>query len=188
MNYINHGNTILGEQVYIMVSTKPQTGDILLYRSNSLLSRLIRLFSGKWSHASIVFDSWYKNFVAEAEAKGVMPNSITDSIKGCEILVLRPKFEFDFKVLDQLVTSHLGKHRYNFFLLLFVQLVWQLSGKRWWLYHGDKGDKLKRAICGQFCAFIYHVYSGDKLFPDWVKATPQSIFESDLFDHYTLEV
>jgi len=159
-----------------------KTGDIILYRTNHLLSKLIRFFSkSQWSHSSIVFDSWYKLFAAEADIEGVVPNTIEDSIKDCEILILRPKFQFEEKPLDQLITSHLGKHRYNFFLLIVVQLIYQLTGK--WIAKGDDGDRLKRAICGQFNMYIWHVYSNEELFKDWYKATPQSIFESDLFEH-----
>jgi hypothetical protein len=127
-------------------------------------------------------------FVAEADSEGVVPNDIEHSIKGCEILVLRPKFDFDAKKLDQLITSHLGKHEYGFFKLIVIQLVWQLSGKRWWIGKGDNNDKLKRAICGEFVAYIWHVYSGGVLFKDWYKATPQTLFESKLFEHYNLEI
>jgi hypothetical protein len=66
--------------------------------------------------------------------------------------------------------------------------VWQLSGKRWWLYSGDNGDKLKRAICGQFVAYIWHVYSGEKYFTTWYQDTPQSLFESDLFEHINIQL
>jgi hypothetical protein len=165
-----------------------RTGDVLLYKSNSLLSKLIRFFSGKYSHASIVFDSWYKCFVAEADKEGVVPNTIEDSIKGCEILVLRPKFEFDVKGLDQLVTSHLGKHRYNYFLLIIMQLIYQLSNKKIWLYLGETGAKLHRTVCGQFVAYVYNEYSGGKYFTDWAMATPESLFESDLFEHFEINV
>ena len=171
-----------------MKTQEIKTGDVLLYRSSSLLSRIIRFFSGKYSHASIVFDSWYKCFVAEADMKGVVPNSIEDSIKGCEILVLRPKFDFDIKLLDQLITSHLGKHRYNFFLLIIMQLVYQLSNKKIWLYWGKNGKQLRKTVCGQFVAYIYNEYSQGKNFNDWAKATPQSLFESDLFEHLELEI
>lgn len=159
-----------------------KTGDILLYHSHTLIGKLIRYFSKSYySHAAIVFDSWGAVLVAEADSKGVIPNRVKHSIKGCEILVLRPKFEVDPKQLDVMITLELGKHKYNFFLLIVMQLIYQLSNKKVWIYWGENGRKLRKTVCGQFCAYIYNEYNGK--FPDWAKATPQSLFESDLFEH-----
>lgn len=168
-----------------MIVSNLKTGDILLYRSNSLLSRLIRYFSGKYSHAGLVMDSWGKLFIAEADKEGVVANKVEQSIKGCEILVLRPKYQFDPKTLNQLITSTLGKHEYGFWKLLVVQLVWQVSGKKWWIGSNDNHN-LKRAICGEYVCYIYHILSDEQLFKDWYKATPQSIFETDLYEHFNL--
>jgi len=162
------------------------TGDILLYKSQTLIGKLIRYFSkSNYSHASIAFDSWGTVLIAEADSKGVIPNTIVDSIKGCEILILRPKFEVDPKMLDIMITLELGKHKYNFFLLLFMQLVYQLSNKKIWLYWGQHGKKLRKTVCGQFCEYIYNEYNNS--FPNWETATPQSLFESDLFEHIKYE-
>ena len=170
-----------------MIISETKTGDILLYEGHSTISPFIKFFSkSPYSHSGIIFDSWNSPFVAEADSQGVLPNTIETSIKGSEILVLRPVFDFDPKALDILITSHLGKHRYGFSLLLFVQLVYQLSGRRIWLSYGDNNDQLKRTICGQFVAYIWHVYSKEELFKDWWKATPASLFSSQLFTQYQL--
>lgn len=44
-----------------------------------------------------------------------------------------------------------------------------------------------KAIGGQFVAYIWHVYSGEKYFTNWYQATPQSLSESDLFEHINIE-
>ena len=44
-----------------------KTGDILLYKSQTIIGKLIRYFSkSNYSHASIAFDSWGTVLIAEA--------------------------------------------------------------------------------------------------------------------------
>jgi hypothetical protein len=170
-----------------MGSTKPQTGDILLYRKNSFLSKAIQWFEKcPWSHASLVFDVYGEILVSEAEAKGLIANDIPTSIKDCEILILRPKFEVNPVILSKFIAPNLGKHRYGFIRLTIVQIVWQLFHK--WILNESKYDKLRRVICGMWVAYVYYNLSGEKYFLRWYRDTPASIFESDLFEHYTLEV
>jgi len=58
-------------------------------------------------------------FVAESEIKGFVPNKLMDSIKGNEIWVMRYIKPIDEKKFAQMITSMLGKHRYDFASLLF---------------------------------------------------------------------
>jgi len=162
-----------------------RTGDVLLYRDRKFLSKAIQWFEKcKWSHTSLVINIWDTNFTEEAEIEGLVINKIEDSIKGNEILLLRPKFNYDSIELSKQVISMAGKHRYNFFKLIIVQIIWQVF--HIWVGKVDTNDKLRRVICGEFVAYVYHILSKDILFKDWYEATPKSLFESDLFEHYNL--
>jgi hypothetical protein len=168
-----------------MKITELQTGDVLLYKSTSWLSKAIRFFSkSKYSHASVVFDCWFNFFVAEADRKGVLVNSIENSIKGCEILVLRPKQSVN-QSFNVYITRTLGNYEYGFFKLAVVQLVWQLSLHNIWL--GKTKGEPKHFICGEYVEYMFHKYFFDQHFLNWRKATPQTLFESDFFTHYNLE-
>jgi hypothetical protein len=183
---VENVNTIRNDQFII------KTGDVALYHTNTFLSKAIQWFErNRYSHAGIAFDSWYKLFIAEAELKGFVANDPIESFGKCEILMLRPKFEFDFKALDMFITKNLGKHPYSLWYLIPVQIVWQISsrlGHPLWIGGSRSDDKLRAAICGQITEWTWHMVTNGELFKDWKTATPASLFESDLFDHYTLEV
>ncbi len=162
-----------------------KTGDVILYRRKTFLSKAIQWFEkNKWSHAGLVVKIYGSDFVEEAEAKGLLINTLMDSIKKCEIMLLRPKFNPNTISFSKLVIPMAGKHRYNFIKLLFVQVNWQLF--HIWLAKKDNNDKLRRVICGEFVAYVYHVFTKGELFKDWFKATSKSLFESDQFEHINL--
>jgi len=163
-----------------------KTGDVLLYSTNTFLSKAIQWFEKcKYSHASLVFDVWNNKLVSEAERQGLMANDIVTSIGKCDMLVLRPKFKVNQIDLDLLVAQNLGKHRYNFLKLIVVQAVWQLTHK--WILNEGKNDKLKRVICGEWVVYVYYTLSKGINFNRWYRDTPASIYQSDLFDHFPLE-
>jgi len=166
--------------------TELKTGDVLLYRSNHFLSKAIQKFEHcPWSHASIVFNVEDVQLVTESAIEGTIPNTVVDSIKGCDILVLRPRFKFNSKALNSQIIPLLGKHRYDFFKLIVVQAIWQLTHK--WILDESKNESLRRAICGELVAYIYYKYTEGKYFTNWYRVAPKDLFESDLFDHITYD-
>jgi hypothetical protein len=162
--------------------------DIILYRKTKFsLSKIIQWFEKcKWSHGSLVFDVYGKILTSEAESNGLMANTILESIKGCEIMVLRPKFNIDTIILSQFIAENLGKHRYNYFKLIIVQAIWQLTHR--WILNEYKSESLRRVICGEWVAYVIYKLTNLKEFELWYRATPKSLFESVYFEHYKIEL
>jgi hypothetical protein len=86
ISHVASGN--LKDKQVIMITTKQVTaGDIVLYRGNSEISKLIRFFDdAECNHASICVA---KGQVGEATATGLKKNNIESSIKGNEYVVVR---------------------------------------------------------------------------------------------------
>lgn len=162
-------------------------GDVLLYSGSSWISRAIEKFEhSPWSHASLVFDIYGEILTSEAEQQGLMANDVPTSIKGCKMIVLRPKFNINPQETSQFIAVNLGKHRYGFFRLIIAQAIWQVF--HIWILNDDTSEPLKRVICGEWVAYAFFKIYQIEEFKLWYKATPASLFESDLFDHYDLNV
>jgi len=155
-----------------------KTGDILLYESNSFFSKSHTLFTkGKVNHVGICLEIWDEMFVAESEIKGFVPNKLMDSIKGNEIWVMRYIKPIDEKKFAQMITSMLGKHRYDFASLLFFQLWYSLTGN--WIGKKDKNAS-KRLYCSEAIAYIYSKLVFEML--EWWKYNPKMIWDEENFD------
>jgi len=159
-----------------------QPGNILLYRSEKLLSKLIRFFQKcPYHHAGIVVELWGELFVAESNSHGLTVNKLEDSIKGSQILILQPQFEIDYIQINKFVIPILGKHKYDIMSLLVFQLYYTLTGV--WLGKHDEHAS-KRLYCSEFVAYVYHrLYD---VFHEWWKTNPRMIFENSSFNHFEL--
>jgi hypothetical protein len=157
-------------------------GYVLLYRSEKLLSRLIRFFQkSPYHHAGLVIELWGEIFVAESDSHGLTVNRIKDSIKGYTNIVLQPKFEYDPIKINKFVVPILGKHKYDSMSLLFYQLVYLITGK--WIGRKDEHAS-KRLYCSEFVAYVF--YNLNNIFEDWYKTNPRMIFENPNFTHFKL--
>jgi hypothetical protein len=162
-----------------------RSGDVILYSGRSFVSKAIQFFErSRWSHASLVFDIYGELLTSEADAEGLIANDIKTSIKGCDIIVLRPKFEVNNFELSKFIAPCLGKHRYDFFRLIFVQIIWQLFHV--WILNEESSEPLKRTICGEWVTYVlYKLFRYDS-FSNWYEATPVTLFESELFEHINI--
>ncbi len=161
-------------------------GDVLLYSGHQWISRAIEWFEkSPWSHASLIFDVYGELLTSEAEQQGLIANTVPSSVVGCKMLVLRPKFAFSPHALSQFVASNLGKHRYGFFRLIIVQAIWQIF--HLWILDDNTSEPLKKVICGEWVTYAYFKLLNIQEFEQWYEATPVTIFQSDLFDHYDLD-
>jgi hypothetical protein len=157
-------------------------GYILLYRSEKLLSKLIRFFQKcPYHHAGVVIELWGELFVAESNSHGLTVNRLADSIKVSTILILRPKFEFDSIAINKFVVPILGKHKYDMMSLIVYQLIYLLTRK--WFGRKDVHAS-KRLYCSEFVAYVFFSLHG--IFPDWYKTNPRMIFDNSNFDHFDL--
>lgn len=159
-----------------------QPGYVLMYRSEKLLSRLIRFFQkSPYHHTGLVIELWGELFVAESDSHGLTVNKLSDSIKGYKIVVLKPKFEFDPIVINKFVVPLLGKHKYDVMSLFVYQVIYLITGN--WIGRKDTHAS-KRLYCSEFVAYVFHSLYGK--FNDWYKTNPRMIFENTSFDHFEL--
>lgn len=160
-----------------------RTGDILLYRSNHLLGKLIRFFTRSTvNHAGIVVELWGELFVAESEAKGFVLNRVADSIRGRDILVRRHLISVNTRSFAILIAGMVGKHRYDYFSLLFFQVVYAVTGK--WIGKEDKHAS-KRLYCSEAVAYIYN--KEISIMRNWWEYTPKMLLKGFGFDTYQLK-
>jgi len=160
-----------------------QAGFILLYKSNSFVSRMIRFFMKcPYHHAGLVVELWGELFVAESNMHGLTVNNLLDSIKKSKILVLKPKIEVDPIQINKFVIPILGKHKYDIMSLIVYQVIYLFTGK--WIGRKDEHAK-KRLYCSEFVAYVYFSLYG--IFPEWYKTNPRMIFENSNFDHFLLQ-
>ena len=160
-----------------------QAGYVLLYRSNKLISRLIRFFQkSPYYHAGLVVELWGELFVAESDRHGLTVNRLIDSIKGDGITILQPKFEYDPIQINKFVIPILGKHKYDMMSLFFYQVIYLMTGK--WIGRRDEHAS-KRLYCSEFVAYVFHCLY--QKFDDWYKTNPRMIFENPNFNHFELE-
>lgn len=159
-----------------------QPGDVLLYHSHNLISKVIRFFiKSPFSHASLVVELWGELFIAESTMKGLTVSPLRDSIKGSKILILKPKMEIDPIKINKFVIPLLGKHKYDLMSSLIFQFIFLITGK--WI--GLRGVQAKnRLYCSEFVAFVF--FSLYNIFPDWYEINPRMIFENPNFDHFVL--
>jgi hypothetical protein len=160
-----------------------QPGYILLYRSEKLLSKIIRFLQKcPYHHSGIVIELWGELFVAESKTHGLSVNRLHDSIRRSKIMVLKPKFEYDPIQINKFVVPILGKHKYDIMSLLFYQFIYLITGK--WIGRRDEHAS-KRLYCSEFVAYVFH--SLFNVFHDWYKTNPRMIFENPNFDHFVLK-
>lgn len=169
--------------------TELHEGSILLFSSKSFIARAIQFFQrNRYNHAGLLvklFEEWY---VAEAEARGLVLNKLADRLHGNKVLMLTPKFEGKPAEITKTVVPMVGKHRYDFFSLLFFQMIYTITG--WFnrpVWIGRRGNAAgKRLYCSEVCALVYHVVYG--MFSQWWKYNPAMLYNSNQFTHHKVEV
>ncbi len=152
-----------------------RVGDIILFSGKGFIARAIQLFQGRrWNHAGLIVDVWGQLFVLEAVAKGVVLNTIEDSLdlNSDNVMVMRPNFKVakDFsKVAVELTEGH----KYDYAALLWHQLIFKITGRRRWV--GRRHTAENKLYCSELCAYVYnHLHD---LFPIWWKTSPAMLRE-----------
>ncbi len=169
--------------------TKLEEGSILLFSSKSFIARAIQFFQrNKYNHAGLLiklFNEWY---VAESEAKGLVLNRLSDRLHNNKVLMLIPNFETKPAEITRTVVPMVGKHRYDFFSLLFFQMIYTVTG--WFnrpVWIGRRGNAAgKRLYCSEICALVYFIVYG--VMEKWWKYNPAMLYDSTLFTHHKVIV
>jgi hypothetical protein len=156
-------------------------GDILLLSGNSLLAKLIQLFTRcRWNHAQMYRKN---NIVWESLEHGWQMTDLRKRLKGNRIIVKRPTFTFDEKKLCELADSWIGKKPYDFMGTLFFQMLHQSFGG--WI--GKKGKKAeKRLYCSEAVMTLFNEITGR--FEKCYEMAPEDIADDNTnFDTFDLE-
>lgn len=154
-----------------------QTGDIILSQTNTLLSKIIRLFTRSISsHSEILVKVWDYKQVNGATGFGIRGSDLLHEIKKRKIIILRHKnytngiSKESEKQLATRICSKLGT-KYDFASLLYYQIIYQLFNK--WI--GKTEEKaLNRLYCFEYVAWCYNL-------PNWWKYTANSFLENKDF-------
>lgn len=165
-----------------------KTGDIVLFHSDfkfyspiSYLSAAIRFFADiYYNHVGIIIKNWDVPMVNEAVGRGIISDIVTDRLRGKEIKILRPKFEFLEKELAIKANNKLGNTGYDFSGLLFYQLIFQLT--KVWIGTKNKQRAEKRMYCYEYVAFLINQIKPD-IYQDWWEIDPNKLInDSDNFE------
>lgn len=168
-------------------------GDIILHRSEFKATRPssypappIRLIAHTFfNHLSVVnyrdSDRQEEKVIVEAVGRGVLPTEITERLKGCTVLVLRPKTEYQPKTLEEQenlikrINSKIGT-KYDFGGCFIHQAIFNITGK--WIGRTLKAAESK-FYCYEFGAWIWNKIPFLKY---WWKIKPKAWIESiDVF-------
>lgn len=155
------------------------TGDIVLIRSNKILSKLIRLFTnGIYSHAEIIIKNWDYNELNGAVKIGIRGTDFYRYCKGKNIAILRKKDIIknglnyqNEKILATRANSKKGI-KYDYWSLLYFQVVYQLFHK--WIGRTEE-KALKKMYCSEYIAWIFELNK-------WWTKTPQDLYNEITFE------
>lgn len=158
-----------------------QTGDIVLYRSNSLLSRLIRFFTmSEFSHAELIVKNWGYDELTGSVSIGVRGTDFYRYSKGKHISIVR---HFDNRDgIDSNEERRIAQRanfmkgvKYDFLSLLWFQPIFQIIN-RW---NGRTKEKAEnRMYCSEYVAWVYELES-------WWNYIPADLYyEGDFYCVY----
>jgi hypothetical protein len=152
-----------------------KTGDILLVSGKWLLARMIqKVTRSKWNHAGVMVWLWGELFVAEAEKEGLQLTR-WDGSKYCngypqdrELMIMRCKVALPEKEVAMFIMPLMGRKRYDFFSLVFHQVIWNLV-KVWTGKREERADD--RFYCSEFAAYVVNHFQ-PTLFGKWWTTNP----------------
>jgi hypothetical protein len=164
-----------------MLIKELQTGDILLYEKDKVVSKTIQILTKcKYGHCGTVIRVGKNIFVFEAIEMGYRCRLLEETLLDCiGIVVKRPTFEFDKELLYKWHSSKLGE-RYDYEGTVFQQLTLTLFG---W-YVGQTGDKT--LFCSEAALRGLNIASNNNYFQDSQKAPSDLLYNFTDFSTYDL--
>jgi hypothetical protein len=147
-----------------------KTGDILICKRKSFLSKLIRkVTKSEWSHTSAVIDIWGKIYIVEMQSKGVELIAYDEWVDKWkyEYIIFRNPFEIDAAEFSKKALSVVGrKTKYDYFTFIF-RIPYKIVTNKY-KYKGEEIET-RRMICSQLTAWLNDL-------PEWYKSTPEKQF------------
>jgi len=168
------------------------TGTFLLVSGTSDQARAIQRFqvktdpeAGIYNHSGILLQTRHDIYVVEqTQIKGrklkaaSRPTLLKHYQEGdYKLLYLKPAFEFDEKVFEQILMDHMAIP-YDYFSLLHDQVLRTIHRGLW---VGRKHGAWKRAVCHEFGQYIWNQYTSGVMFKDYYKGDIAVQFRSPYF-------
>lgn len=165
-----------------------KTGDCLIVKGKSWLSKAIRFFTkSDYTHSGILYWCYDELMVIEETTytRGiglVMTTfaSYLDSNKG--LLIRHPKFEIDGSEYGKYMLPFLGKLKYSLWDLIVAQPIFQITKKinKIGIWIGGRSIKDNRTVCSGWNYFVYNHFTNK--FKDWFEKTPSDLVIDENFD------
>jgi hypothetical protein len=151
-----------------------KTGDIIVFytpfnwkKIPTYLAALIRFFAKvKYNHCAVYVKNWGQGFINEAIDKGVIPEIASHRLRNVHVKIIRnPRVgTVPEDVIARKANRVLGYTKYDYLGTMFHQLIWQLSGKRWWIGPKTREEAEKKMYCYEYAAWVHEEY-----YPNWWK-------------------
>jgi len=159
---------------------KISTGDVLLVSSSNWLGEKIQDFQKcKWNHAGIFLIIENELYLCDAQKHGIRLIRFKEYKTSSRLMILRPKRKVHRKKLVHFILPYVGNTPYDFVSLVLYQPIRFLFGK--WIGRKNK-EANKRFTCSEWVAYIYK-----DVFPEWWKAAPVDLFNSEFFEKEILK-
>ncbi|MCB1712312.1 MAG: hypothetical protein KDH96_07510 [Candidatus Riesia sp.] len=144
---------------------KFKTGDILHCYRNTLVSKLIKLFTkSKYSHTATIVMCWGQPYVIDVQNNGVQPKPLEYWLKKYKYKFIIARHPQLIKPEDQYARQAFAKvsvNKYDYISLLFIHPIYALTGI--WLAKGDPDRR--KDICSEYVARLYDLKSPEKYTP-----------------------
>jgi len=160
-----------------------KTGDIILTSSNTFLAKAIKWFTkSKYNHIGTILIVEDIIYIVESNSydggAGVINTPIDSYLNSDKkLLFRRPYFNINEEAFTSFCLENVGKFKYDFKTLLFIQPWHTLTGG--WL-GTKKVENDSRLICSQFIAYLFHTLHKN-LFRNYHSMTPADFVNSHLF-------
>ena len=135
-----------------------------LLKPTTYISAVIRIFAKvKYSHVSNVVDNRHNEIggieihesIIDKNNNGYVSRSFEESIKGCNIIILKPKYAgFDVSKFTQRTYKLLNKTPYDIHALIYDELLLNVTGSSAAIDE-FKAEKSNKAICYKTVYFCH---------------------------------
>lgn len=168
---------------YSLFRDKIETGDIILFRGKSILSKTIQFFDKSYyNHIGIAYWSYGRLFIVDSNENGVRPDFMSYRMRDyVDFCVIRPKHIVMFKITCLEKCLELGENvaRYDFLLLLRIacKKYFNIDLKR-------LGDK-SRYICSEYVQY-YTNHLGDEKYKNVQFPSPEDFIRNRDSNYFSL--
>lgn len=153
-----------------------RSGDILICKGTSLISRLIMRFSGDWSHSAIYAESWGAPGVIEAQRRGIHFKlwSYWVDRYAYDFVVFRYNKPFNERDIMLKSFSKCASTKYDFFNLIIRMPIKLITGKS----YRSKNEN-KKMVCSEFVGWVWNMEMYHQMTPT---EQYQYLMDSEDFD------